>query len=57
MMRLSSDIGLVVGPWVSGALMDAAGYGAPFAVLPLISIGAALFFWRGVGRFSRPALA
>jgi MFS family permease len=57
MMRLSSDIGLVVGPWVSGALMDAIGYGAPFAILPVISIGAALFFWRGVGRFSRPALA
>jgi MFS family permease len=56
-MRLSSDIGLVVGPWVSGALMDAVGYGAPFAILPLISIGAALFFWRGVGRFSRPAVA
>jgi predicted MFS family arabinose efflux permease len=57
MMRLSSDIGLVIGPWVSGALMDAIGYGAPFAILPTISIGAALFFWRGISRLGRPALA
>jgi hypothetical protein len=57
MMRLSSDIGLVVGPWVSGVLMDALGYGAPFAILPVITIGAALFFWRGVGRLGSPATA
>jgi MFS family permease len=57
LLRISGDIGLVVGPFVSGRLMDAVGYGAPFAVLPVITIGAALFFWRGVGRLSRPAVA
>ena len=57
MLRVSGDIGLVVGPFVSGRLMDAAGYGTPFAILPLITIGAAIFFWRGVGRFGNPAMA
>lgn len=57
MLRISGDIGLVVGPFVSGRLMDAAGYGTPFAVLPLITIGAALFFWRGVGKLGHPAIA
>jgi MFS family permease len=57
MLRVSGDIGLVVGPFVSGRLMDAMGYGTPFAILPVITIGAALFFWRGVGRFGNGAMA
>jgi MFS family permease len=57
MLRVSGDIGLVVGPFVSGRLMDALGYGTPFAILPLITIGAALYFWRGIGRFGRSAMA
>lgn len=46
MVRLSSDVGLVVGPYVAGVLQDAAGYGAPFAVLPVISALAVLALWR-----------
>jgi MFS family permease len=57
LLRISGDLGLVIGPFVSGRLMDMAGYGAPFALLPVITIGAALFFWRGVGRLNRPMVA
>ncbi|MGH2562331.1 MAG: MFS transporter [Thermomicrobiales bacterium] len=46
MVRLSSDFGLVVGPAVAGVLQDVAGYGAPFAVLPVISAVAAVALWR-----------
>ncbi|MGH2535002.1 MAG: MFS transporter [Thermomicrobiales bacterium] len=46
MVRLSSDLGLVVGPAVAGVLQDAAGYGAPFAALPIISAIAAVALWR-----------
>lgn len=41
-VRLSSDIGLVVGPAAAGALADAAGVEAPFYVLGLLSIASAI---------------
>jgi MFS family permease len=46
LVRLSSDLGLVIGPIVAGAMQDVFGYGAPFAVLPVLtgcSIAAAVF--------------
>ncbi len=36
LLRLSSDMGLVVGPVVAGAVADWQGYGAPFVLLPAI---------------------
>ena len=39
-VRLSSDIGLVAGPAAVGALADAAGVAAPFAVLGVVALGA-----------------
>jgi hypothetical protein len=45
-LRLSSDLGLVIGPIAAGALADWLGYGAPFAMLPvlmLIATGFAAF--------------
>lgn len=36
LLRLSSDLGLVVGPVVAGAVADWQGYGAPFVLLPAI---------------------
>jgi MFS family permease len=53
MVRLSSDCGLVVGPFVAGMLQDAAGFGAPFAVLPVISAVAALGLWRATATRGR----
>jgi MFS family permease len=41
-VRLSSDIGLVVGPAAAGVLADAAGVEAPFYVLGLLSVAVAL---------------
>ena len=38
-----SDLGLVVGPFVTGALSDAFGYRAPFMVLPVMMAIASLF--------------
>jgi predicted MFS family arabinose efflux permease len=46
MVRLSSDLGLVVGPYVTGALSDAFGYRAPFFALPVAMAVAALFAVR-----------
>jgi MFS family permease len=42
MVRLSSDLGLVVGPYVTGALTDAFGYRTPFIALPVVCATAAL---------------
>jgi MFS family permease len=41
MVRLSSDVGMVAGPAAAGWLADAAGYGAPFVALAVVSAGAA----------------
>jgi MFS family permease len=35
MVRLSSDLGLVVGPYITGALTDVFGYRTPFVALPI----------------------
>jgi DHA1 family bicyclomycin/chloramphenicol resistance-like MFS transporter len=45
-VRLSSDLGLVLGPYISGTLQDAAGYRAPFAILPVFTVIAGLLIWR-----------
>jgi MFS family permease len=39
-VRLSSDVGLVAGPAAAGALADAAGVAAPFAVLGVVALAA-----------------
>jgi MFS family permease len=39
-VRLSSDVGLVAGPAAAGALADAAGVTAPFAVLGVVALAA-----------------
>ena len=39
-VRLSSDVGLVAGPAAVGALADAAGVTAPFAVLGVVALAA-----------------
>jgi MFS family permease len=47
MVRLSSDLGLVVGPYVIGALSDVFGYRTPFVALPIITAGAVvLAIWE-----------
>lgn len=38
LLRLSCDLGLVIGPFAAGALADSFGYQAPFVVLPVLSI-------------------
>lgn len=43
LVRFSSDLGLVVGPYVTGALTDAFGYGAPFVGMPLLLACAAVY--------------
>lgn len=42
MVRLTSDIGMVVGPAAAGALADSAGVAAPFVVLAALSAGGAI---------------
>jgi len=42
LLRLSSDLGLVVGPIVAGAMQDAFGYGAPFVALPVLTVCSAV---------------
>jgi MFS family permease len=37
LVRLSSDLGLVIGPIVAGAMQDILGYGAPFVALPVLT--------------------
>jgi MFS family permease len=56
-VRLSSDVGLVAGPAVAGALTDAAGVDASFIVLGILTfvamVGCAGMFWRsGSGGFA-----
>lgn len=46
LVRLSSDLGLVLGPYAAGVLSDALGYGAPFVALPALTAGAAVIAWR-----------
>ncbi|CAN5519959.1 hypothetical protein BH09CHL1_BH09CHL1_00810 [soil metagenome] len=47
MLRLSSDLGLVLGPAAVGALADIAGYRAPFMALPILTVlGAVLTITR-----------
>jgi hypothetical protein len=41
LVRLSSDVGLVVGPAAVGALADLAGIEAPFVVLAVLTVAAA----------------
>jgi MFS transporter, DHA1 family, multidrug resistance protein len=38
LVRLSSDLGLVIGPIVAGAMQDVLGYGAPFVALPVLTV-------------------
>jgi len=38
LVRFTSDLGLVVGPYLTGALSDAFGYAAPFLVLPVMML-------------------
>jgi hypothetical protein len=49
-VRLSSDVGLVVGPAAAGVLTDAAGVDASFTVLGLLTLaamaGCAGIYWR-----------
>jgi MFS transporter, Spinster family, sphingosine-1-phosphate transporter len=40
LVRFTSDLGLVIGPYLTGALSDAFGYGAPFVALPLMMLSA-----------------
>jgi DHA1 family multidrug resistance protein-like MFS transporter len=40
-LRQTSDLGLVIGPVVAGALADRFGYGSPFVVYPVLMICAA----------------
>lgn len=40
-LRLSSDLGLVIGPFVAGSLADALGYRSPFVAFPILMAGAA----------------
>ncbi len=51
-VRLSSDFGLVIGPIVAGAMADRLGYGAPFAVLPVVMATTAIA--TAIGLIVRP---
>jgi predicted MFS family arabinose efflux permease len=46
MVRLSSDLGLVLGPYATGALSDAFGYRTPFVALPVVTAGAVILAVR-----------
>lgn len=46
LVRFSSDLGLVVGPFLTGALADAFGYGTPFIALPAMLLATALVALR-----------
>lgn len=43
MVRFSSDLGLVLGPYVTGVISDSFGYRAPFVALPMMMVIASLF--------------
>jgi hypothetical protein len=53
-VRLSSDVGLVAGPVVAGALADVASVNAPFFVFGVMGIVAMLAVMVGGRVFSRP---
>jgi hypothetical protein len=42
-VRFSSDLGLVIGPFLTGAVSDAFDYEAPFLVLPVLMAAASLY--------------
>jgi MFS family permease len=46
MVRLTSDLGLVIGPALAGLLVDLAGVGAPFLVLAALSAMASVLLGR-----------
>ena len=46
LLRLTCDLGLVIGPFAVGALADSYGYRAPFVVLPILSIVPILLAFR-----------
>ena len=47
-LRISSDLGLVFGPFVTGMLADHLGYSAPFIVLPAVmTVAAGIVFVQG----------
>jgi len=43
MVRFSSDLGLVLGPYVTGVVSDSFGYRAPFVALPIMMVIASFF--------------
>lgn len=53
LVRLSSDLGLVLGPVLGGVLSDAYGYRAPFVALPIVTAFAILLGYRENGRAPR----
>jgi MFS family permease len=55
-VRLSSDVGLVAGPAAVGALADAAGVTAPFAVLGVVALAAMATMTLLARRPARPSL-
>jgi MFS family permease len=46
LVRFTSDLGLVVGPYLTGALSDRYGYASPFIALPVIMLAASLLALR-----------
>jgi MFS family permease len=46
LVRLSSDLGLVLGPVIGGFLSDSYGYRAPFVALPIVTAIAAVVGYR-----------
>jgi MFS family permease len=57
LVRLTSDLGLVVGPAAAGMLTDGFGVGAPFVVLALSAAAGAVIAFVVVARKGRRALA
>jgi DHA1 family multidrug resistance protein-like MFS transporter len=49
MVRLSSDLALVLGPYATGTLADAFGYRAPFVALPIVTAAAVILVARERG--------
>jgi MFS family permease len=54
MVRLSSDLGLVLGPYATGALSDAFGYRTPFVALPMVTALAVILAVRERTPANRP---
>ncbi|GAA1381532.1 MFS transporter [Pseudonocardia kongjuensis] len=44
--QMSADLGAITGPLIAGALAEGAGYGPAFAVTGVLSLVAALVWWR-----------